>query len=233
VHVHQISPGQLELDQRNTHYLRDVLRLKVGAELELFDDVGQAASARIIEVTPRQIIVEIEQARTIQAASWQWSIASAVPKSSRADWMVEKLSEFGAASWIPLITARSVVHPESSNKTDRWQRIAEESARQCGRNTVMRIEPLEPLAQVVQRCSESSLQGFCLHPGGRAVSEALTGAAHQSHAMFFIGPEGGWTTEELELMRAAQIHPFALAATILRIETAAIAVAAIAQMHAM
>jgi 16S rRNA (uracil1498-N3)-methyltransferase len=230
VHVQQLAAGRIEMDQRNSHYLRDVLRMKIGSELELFDDSGQTAAGRVAEITSDAVIVEADSPRSAVPVGFQWTIASAVPKSNRADWMVEKLSEFGAAGWIPLITTRSVVHPEASNKSQRWQRIAEESARQCGRSGVMRIEPLTPLEELFRRCATPPAIGLCLHPGSTPVSQTLANLSPTQHPIFLVGPEGGWTDAELQNMQSAGIGQFALAATILRIETAAIAVAAIAQM---
>jgi 16S rRNA (uracil1498-N3)-methyltransferase len=230
VHVSQLTAGRIDLDQRNTHYLRDVLRMKIGSELELFDDAGNTAQARVAEITAQVVAVDADHPQRIIPNAFQWTIASAVPKGNRADWMVEKLSEFGAAGWIPLVTARSVVHPEASNKSQRWQRIAEESARQCGRSGVMQIEPLTPLQQIFQRCATPPAVGFCLHPVATPISQALANLSPLQHPIFLIGPEGGWIEAELQDMQIAGIGQFALAATILRIETAAIAVAAIAQM---
>ena len=83
------------------------------------------------------------------AREFTWTVASAVPKGPRADWMVEKLSELGATAFVPLQTARSVAMPSGSGKLDRWSRLAAEAAKQCGRPGVMRIEPLTPVADVI------------------------------------------------------------------------------------
>lgn len=217
------------MDARNSHYLRDVLRMKVGAELELFDGAGQTAMGRIVEINSQSVSVEAEAPRLRIARGFHWSIASAVPKGNRADWMVEKLSEFGADEWIPLMTERSVVHPEGTGKNQRWQRIAEESARQCRRAGVMQVGSLTSLTEMIQNAVGENRIGFCLDPTGSPISQALADWKIEQRAIFFVGPEGGWSEKELEQMELAGIEKFALATNILRIETAAIAVAAIAQ----
>src|SRR5687767_15989799 len=79
-----------------------------------------------------------------------WTIAAAVPKGDRADWMVEKLSELGVEEFIPLASARSVVLPEGRNKRERWVRIATEAAKQSRRGGVMRVGELTPVAEALK-----------------------------------------------------------------------------------
>jgi 16S rRNA (uracil1498-N3)-methyltransferase len=160
--------------------------------------------------------------------NFSWSVAAAVPKGERADWMVEKLSELGADAFIPLITARSVVHPEGRGKRGRWQRLATESAKQSRRAGVMRIGELTRLEDAVALAVASG-GGWYLstaddaQPASNAVGEAAPGAALH----LFIGPEGGWTQQELDAMNSAGLKPVRLMGTILRIETAAVAAAAV------
>ncbi len=153
------------------------------------------------------------------------TIASAIPKGERADWMIEKLSELGVARLVPLKTERSVVHPEGKNKFERRRCIATESAKQSHRTGTMQIDPLTPLADLLS--SESFPLALYLSPEAPAtLLECLK--PKPSDCLLLIGPEGGWTPGEIDLFARSQIHPARLAGTILRIETATIAAAAIA-----
>ncbi len=249
--VPSLTPGRVVVDADEAHHARNVLRLEVGATVELFDATGQAASARVTSVEP-QFACEVTEVRRASPRV-QVHVASAVPKGDRADWMVEKLSELGVTSWTPLRTARSVVHPSGTGKLDRWKRIAVESAKQSRRAGVMEVRELADSGNLVfgqafvlstregskalgamieaedregeapaepmrMRESEASVVA---HPHGSA------GASPSHQITLLIGPEGGWTDEELSSFASRGVVEASLTDTILRIETAAVVAAAI------
>jgi 16S rRNA (uracil1498-N3)-methyltransferase len=140
--------------------------------------------------------------------------------------MVEKLSELGVEVFLPLISARSVVVPAGRNKAERWNRLAIESAKQSRRAGVMRIEPITALSAALASASPGIVfsTGTDAPPLREVVNRVAT-----DRLTVFIGPEGGWTDEEAELFRAAALTPASLGRTILRVETAALAAAAVVQ----
>lgn len=221
--VEQVSVGRVTLDARQSRHARDVLRLTIGETVEVFDTAGRRAAGRIVSVEP---VVEIEIASVEQATprAREIVIASAVPKGDRADWLVEKLSELNVTTWIPLRTARSVVHPEGTSKFDRWRRIAEESAKQCGRDGVLKIEPLRAFDQIL---SVQCYSGFIRMIASLSVDACRLGVGVGGSAIVLVGPEGGWTDDELAQAREAGWASVTLGSTILRIETAAVVAAAI------
>jgi 16S rRNA (uracil1498-N3)-methyltransferase len=232
VHVRKVDSGEIELDDASAHHITRVLRLPAGSEVELFDDAGAVASATIATLEPR-VTVRVEQIRSAAGNVSEITIASAVPKGERADWMVEKLSELGCARWIPLASARSVVLPEGRNKRERWMRIAVESAKQSRRAGVMQVEELTKLADAVEEVQSSDAFFLSTDPEARSIVEALGAtvtrpASGAAKWVLFIGPEGGWTDEEIELFRRSNIHGLKLTDTILRVETAAVAAATVA-----
>lgn len=240
IHIPVVRVGDVPLDANEAHHARTVLRLTNGSAVEVFDDAGNAASATLVFDGPRATLARIERidVATVdagEAAGLRWSVAAAVPKGERADWMVEKLSELGCGAFIPLATARSVVLPEGRNKRDRWSRIAAESAKQSRRRGVMRIEELTPLAGLVQQVanagtalSDGPRRGWFLSTGRSAVpARAAINAGFADPFFLAIGPEGGWTSEEEGILSAAGLTPVGLTPTILRVETAAVAAAAI------
>lgn len=221
--------GRVPLDPGQTKHARDVLRLADGTTVEVFDDRGASATGRLVLSDDRRAIVEVEQINEPQpGAQAQITVASAVPKGERADWMVEKLSELGVAAFVPLAAERSVVLPEGKGKRERWIRIATESAKQSRRAGVMRIDPLKRVSDLLA----GNPHGFVLstEPGASSIIQTLDrGAAGER--VLFIGPEGGWTAAEMDAFRAAQIQPVRLTDTVLRVETAAIAAAAVVLLH--
>lgn len=228
VHVSQVSPGELPLEPAQAHHLRDVLRLDVGDEVEAFDDAGWTAVARVA-LTAGGVVLHAETVREPQAPLLDWTIASAVPKGNRADWMIEKLSELGTPRFVPLAAQRSVVLPEGAGKRGRWQRLAEESAKQSRRSGVMRIDDLTDARAYAQQVRSD---GWYLStaPTARPAHVAIRQFIEQSRPPqlnLLIGPEGGWTDAEIAAFDAAGLTGVHLGATILRIETAAVAAAAI------
>jgi 16S rRNA (uracil1498-N3)-methyltransferase len=150
------------------------------------------------------------------------TLASAVPKNERADWLVEKLSELGVARWVPLKTARSVVHPAGTSKYDRWRRIAIESAKQSRRAGVMEIGELVP----VDSLGFESATPFLLST--REGSRPLASSLPKGPILLLIGPEGGWTEAELSGLVARGAIEASLTPTVLRLETAAVVAAGVA-----
>jgi 16S rRNA (uracil1498-N3)-methyltransferase len=266
--------GRIDLAGPQAHHLRDVLRLTAGAIVEVFDDSGTWGRGRIVSVTPVGVSVEVDEIARAVANGPRLTIAAAVPKGARADWMIEKLSELGVDALVPLSTRRSVALPRGSVKHDRWRRLAAESAEQSARTGVMRIESLTELSILLERAKAagsalwrlsldeeavSILQLITPSPGtpGEGWGEGLLRNATQDPhpdplpeyrergkeappsrmglawlpgvLTVFVGPEGGWSPEEVEAFRAAGSMPVRLTRTILRVETAAVAAAAIIQ----
>src|SRR5262245_29422134 len=115
VHMARLVPGRITLSQADTHHVRDVLRLRVGDSVELFDDAGASSTSRIVRSDAQ--VVEVEVGAIGSASdSRQLVIAAAIPKGERADWMIEKLCELGVTHFVPVIASRSVVVPAGRNK---------------------------------------------------------------------------------------------------------------------
>lgn len=230
VHVSRVAPGEIPVDAAQARHVRDVLRLEAGATVEVFDDTGGVGRGELV-FAGRDVLVYVTHQTDPASASAgpEWTIAAAVPKGERADWMVEKLSELGTAEFQPLAADRSVVLPEGRNKRDRWARIAIESAKQSRRAGVMRIGELTRVDDAIAAVHRSGDIGWCLStaPGARPVTEAIASVPAGSPITAFIGPEGGWTDDELSRFAAAGFNAVRLADSVLRVETAAIAAAAL------
>ena len=228
IHTSLLHSGELILSEREAHHARDVLRLAAGDDVELFDDAGAVARATITSCDTRGVVVRVGEVTTApDAGAIRLTVAAAVPKGDRAEWMIEKLSELGVERFIPLAAARSVVLPEGRNKRERWTRLATESAKQSRRRGVMRIDELTKLDDALR---EATSAGACWHLAtiGEAspVLELLASTPPPSLTAF-VGPEGGWTEEEAARFVESGSRGVRLTASILRVETAAVAIAAI------
>ena len=217
--------GPVRLDPAEAHHARDVLRLGHGAAVEVFDDAG-AVGAGVLQFRGDEVAVLVERAEAAAGGVIPLTIAAAIPKGERADWMVEKLSELGVTAFVPLAAARSVVLPEGRGKRGRWNRIATEAAKQSRRAGVMRIAELTTVADALRGVGAAwflSTELADAVPAMQAVRVLDAGAPLTA----FIGPEGGWADAEQQEFVAAGATPVRLTPTILRVETAAVATAAV------
>jgi 16S rRNA (uracil1498-N3)-methyltransferase len=221
----QVSPGRIELGSAEAHHLRDVLRLTVDAEIEVFDQKGNRARARIVSSSSDTVTVEVVELLPAQSSDFSLTIAAAIPKGPRADWMIEKLSELGVDMFIPLATARGVVLPRGDGKHQRWMRLASESARQSARAGVMKIEPLTELSALLAQTKADQLAYLSLEASSEPIVEFLRDGP--TALTLLVGPEGGWTAEEVAEFHKAGVPSLSLTQSTLRIETAAIAAAAV------
>jgi 16S rRNA (uracil1498-N3)-methyltransferase len=227
--VPKASVGRMELTGPQAHHLRDVLRLAAEEKIEVFDRTGARGSGAIASVNPASITLEIDQVCPPPPQRLSLTIASAIPKGSRADWMIEKLTELGVDIFIPLATERSVVLPRGASKSDRWRRLAQEAAEQSARAGVMQIDALTQLPRLLDHIAAAQIPAWYLAPDEKAdpilrLIERLPPAL-----VLLIGPEGGWSPAEISLFHDTTIPPLRLTSTILRVETAAVSAAAIIQ----
>lgn len=206
------------LDGAEAHHLLHVLRATVGLQVELFDGRGTRVAARVARVAKREVELALLDS-VVTPAPPPLVLACAIPKGDRAQWLVEKCVELGVTTLIPLVTARSVVHPHIG-KRDKWNRIGIEACKQCRRDFLLVIESPTPWIELV-----SSRGGWMLH----ADAESHRPDRGSRPGTIAIGPEGGWTSEEVQLARDAGWQLVHLPGHTLRVETAALAAATIAQ----
>jgi 16S rRNA (uracil1498-N3)-methyltransferase len=212
--------GLAILEGDEARHLIRVRRVAVGELVELFDGRGTAYRARVESLGRDRAVLTIEEpAEADRTPRFSLTLATAVPKGERFDWLVEKATELGVARLIPLVTERSVVDPRSA-KLDRLRRLIVEASKQCRRNRLMDLEPPKAWNALVVSATETSR--LIAHPGGPGMVSAglLPGSGS---AILAIGPEGGFAEGEVARAVEAGWRPVGLGSTILRIETAALA----------
>lgn len=218
LHVSSLQAGENILSPEEAHHLRNVLRLQVGDEVEIFDDGGQVAGGRITVCDAGRVAVLAEE--LVKRVGSGITIASAIPKGERADWMVEKLSELGVDRFIPLACEHSVVVPAGKNKLERWWRLAVESAKQSRRAGVMQIGEVSTPDAVIK------IGGVTAYGSTGAGAVALHQLLPRAE-LLLIGPEGGWSDAELQQFQQCNCIGVRLTTTVLRVETAAVVGAAL------
>jgi 16S rRNA (uracil1498-N3)-methyltransferase len=219
-----LSPGPVIIEGSEAHHLSAVCRLRPGDVVCLFNGDGREYPAEVSEIGKRSVELVVQSIKAPQREHlFSLEIAAPLPKGDRAQFLIEKLTELGVTAFTPLQTARSVVHPRET-KLDKLDRYVIEASKQCGRNVLMKIGPLTTWASFVGRAGLPEYK-LIAHPGEQA---NLPGRALPADCVAAVGPEGGFTDEEVELAQAAGWTTISLGPRILRVETAALALALLA-----
>jgi 16S rRNA (uracil1498-N3)-methyltransferase len=217
-----LAVGPFTLEGPEARHLATVSRIRAGDAVCLFNGDGLDYHARVVSITKRDVDLDIVSSEaTNRELSWNIQIAAALPKGDRAQFLIEKLTELGVARFVPLLCRRGVVQP-NEGKREKLQRYVIEASKQCGRSVLMEIAEPRTLSDYC-RSVEGGVRWFA-HPS--AANQASLAAATSVAAM--VGPEGGFTDEEVAEALAAGWTPVGLGAPILRVETAAIVLAALA-----
>ncbi|MEW6440978.1 MAG: 16S rRNA (uracil(1498)-N(3))-methyltransferase [bacterium] len=217
------------------HYVCEVLRMRRGDPLVLFDGSGWQYAAVLLDVTSRLARVGILERVPGKADSPLWLLlAVGLLKAQKMDLVIQKASELGAAEICPVAAARSVpVLPSerSEPRLRRWRKIAEEASRQSGRASVAEIRPVSSLDETLTRRPEVDL-GLLFTASAPSNLGLPAGAQTRSpprRILLLVGPEGGFTAQEEAAALAAGFVAAGLGPRILRAETAAILAVALAQ----
>ena len=218
----QLAGDAATLTGPEAHHLVKVMRASVGDEITLFDGRGNELAARITAVSRSEVLLAILSQRQVnRELPFSLALGVALPKGERQRWLVEKLVELGATRLTPLTTQRGVAQPTSS-ALERLQRAVIEACKQCGRNRLMQIDDPRSLGEFAAGEAPSTLR-LIAQPGGAA----LEGRWQRGRdVVAAIGPEGGFTDEEVATAYAAGWEAVGLGERVLRVETAAIAMAA-------
>lgn len=213
-----------------------VKRIEIGEEVELLDGVGGRATGLVAEFGGSKkyptVRVQVQRVVNEPPPPRMVEVWSALPKGERAGEMVDQLSQVGVWSWRPLRCRRGVTGPRDA-KMERLGRIAIESAKQCGRSWVMRIDEeagIEDAAELAVAGADASRgvvrpRVWFADVGGESVLGVV--AKMGGSVRVLVGPEGGWAPEEVDLFKAAGIGSVRLGSNVMRIETAGVVAGAV------
>lgn len=212
-----VQHASIKLDPRQVNYLGNVLRLREGAELLVFDGSSGEWLARIREAGKKRIELSVDRnMREPENIPDIW-LAFAPVKRTQTDWLVEKATEIGAAKLIPVITQRTIAERV---RLERLEAIAIEAAEQCGRTRLPQIADPVPLPRFLGSRDPRRTLYFADETGGDRAEQAFKSGA----SVILTGPEGGFTEEERAIIRASdRAVAISLGPRVLRAETAALA----------
>lgn len=226
----KIDASTIVIDTEDVNHIRKVLRMNIGDKLNVCDSSGWDYEAEITSITEKNIICAIVQKRKSDTEpDLEVVLYQALPKASKMEYIIQKTVELGINKIVPVSTSRCVVKIENKKdgekKQSRWQKIAESAAKQSGRGIIPEIsvpisfdEALEDLAAydlsfVPYECEENN-----------TVKNELKNISSKKKVSFIVGPEGGFSSLEIEKLKQKGINTVTLGRRILRTETAGEAV---------
>jgi 16S rRNA (uracil1498-N3)-methyltransferase len=217
----------VSLPEETVHYLKNVLRLKNGEQIIVFNGRGGEYSG-VIEITKKNIILHIKQFDPIERESpLQIALAQAISHAEHFEIALQKATELGVQRIIPLLTARTqgVDTQRLDKKIIRWNNILRSACEQSGRNRL----PILEMPQTIENLLENLFQGtqIFLEPTAEQSFASLSNV--EMPLTLVIGAEGGFTNDEIKLLKERDFIGIRVGARILRTETAAIAVIAACQ----
>jgi 16S rRNA (uracil1498-N3)-methyltransferase len=220
-----INGKTLIIRGEEAHHIKDVIRLGVGDRFLGFDGKGNTYTLRIVKLK-NYIEAEIEKITAKEFNMPKILLACALPRKNKIEHIIEKATELGVAEIIPVITARTIVKVSDKDrpaKVKRWEKIALEASKQCARNTLPRIyEPVKfkEAVKIINDLGYKKKIIPCLCEGSRYLNEVVPRGAEG--AAVVIGPEGGFTEEEIGIAKAIGFETVSLGPLILKVDTACI-----------
>jgi 16S rRNA (uracil1498-N3)-methyltransferase len=202
-------------------HLSQVLRVKPGESITVFDGLGRRTEAEVLTVSRDHVSLKIGDALTQPAPLPRITLAQAVPKGKNMDLIVQKAVELGVARVQPLVTRHTVVQP-GEGKSDKWRRVALEACKQCGQDTLPEVA--DPLPFDRWLATSGGTPGLkiiaSLAPGAEPLREVLHAHPGTTAATLLVGPEGDFSSDETSAALAAGFLPVSLGRIVLRVETA-------------
>jgi 16S rRNA (uracil1498-N3)-methyltransferase len=202
-------------------HLTQVLRIRAGETITVFDGHGRRAEAEVLATARDHVTLQIGETHTPPPTRPAITLAQAIPKGKNMDLIVQKAVELGIAAIQPLITRHTIVQP-GEGKSEKWRRTALEACKQCGQDQLPAIADPLPFDRWI--ANPSAAPGLkliaSLAPGARPLREILHAHPGTTAATLIIGPEGDFSPDETTAALAAGFLPATLGSIVLRVETA-------------
>lgn len=223
---------------QDAHHITNVLRMKVGDEIYVSDESGRGVVCCISGIGDDGVIADIVREEEDRELPVDITLYQSLPKGDKMEFIIQKCTELGVRRIVPVESSRCVVKLDAKTadkKVDRWQKLARSASEQSQRNAILEVAPVmswkEAIREAETACNaqKSVLRAvICFeHESGTGTLKSLLEASGSLKSVsVFVGPEGGYTDEEVEQATAAGITPISLGRRILRTETAGMALAA-------
>lgn len=208
-------------------HLAQVLRIRVGDTVTVFDGCGKSAIATVHSAAKDHVALLLGETTDATPIRPAITLAQAIPKQKNMDLIVQKAVELGVTSIQPLVTRHTIVHP-GDGKADKWRRIALEACKQCGQNTLPTIADPLPFDRWLGHHDAGTSPAAplkviaSLAPGSKPLRDWLEDHPNPTEVTLLIGPEGDFSPEETQAALASGFHPASLGSIVLRVETASL-----------
>jgi 16S rRNA (uracil1498-N3)-methyltransferase len=226
-----ISPvdGKFLLNREYRKRLVKVMRLKAGDELQV-GARGKQYICKIENIQPESICLQIVREIPTETPALKITLAQAIMKGDRFEWLIEKATELGVAEIFPLITERTVIRPaHPAEKIQRWNEIAEQAAGQSENSYPVVVHSPQNLSSFLMLSTTAGLKLLLHENEGRTPLRQILQSYDGNHIMIIVGPEGGWSEEESRQIEGCGFARIHLGPRILRAETAGLVVTALLQ----
>ena len=221
----QILDDIILISGEEKHHIVNVLRLKPNEHVRIFDGYGNEYLARLQHFNSDNVVAGILEHRQIPPPKPYVTLLQGLPKFDKFEQIVQKTTELGVSEIVPVLCQHSVPKLKrdvSFKRVSRWQRIANEASKQCGRIYLPKVKEITKFNEC---CTELNFDVSLIlweEEQQLGLKSILTQNAHAERVSLFVGPEGGFSPEEVNIAIAAGAIPVTLGANILRTETAAI-----------
>jgi len=229
----RIENGMLKIEGDEVKHIRKVLRLRAGDEIVVFDGLGREVEGTIVEEGLSSVVIRVQNIISSKKDSpLEVTLAQSLLKGEKMDYLIQKATELGVKKIIPFFSSRSVPLLEKSRRLirhHRWDKIAGEASKQCGRGSVPKVESLQEYSDMLQIASTENLRLILWERGEIRLKEVLERSKEKKKIFFVIGPEGGFNQLEVDEAKRAEFIPVHLGRRILRAETASLCLLSILQ----
>lgn len=233
-------PGELTeaiaITGGDAHHLAHVMRAQIGDAITVVDAAGQAAEMVVTALTRDVVHLRMQRVLPAETEGREVVLVQALLKGEKMDFVVQKAAELGTACVCPIVTEHVVVRYDAKKaaaKAARWQKIADEAAKQCGRRMLMRVAPIVSLTELLRDPAyigaADTATVFCYEQEERQSIRMVLCGTEARRVTLIVGAEGGFSPAEAAAVTAAGGQPVSLGHRILRAETASLTALAVTQ----
>ena len=220
----------------DAHHLANVMRAQIGDAITVVDAAGQAAEMVVTALTRDAVHLRMQRVLPAETEGREVVLVQALLKGEKMDFVVQKAAELGTACVCPIVTEHVVVRYDAKKaaaKAARWQKIADEAAKQCGRRMLMTVAPIVSLTELLRDPAyigaADTATVFCYEQEERQSMRMVLGGTEARRVTLIVGAEGGFSPAEAAAVTAAGGQPVSLGHRILRAETASLTALAVTQ----
>ncbi len=241
-----VKGEKIYVEKEESHHIVDVMRLREGDAVTVFDGTGKEYRGTIASTENKRVIIDVTDVNSVsKKQTVSISLAQAIPKKDKMDLIIQKATELGVEEILPVESARTVVKPKGERrqrKIERWQKIVVEASKQCGRTELPKVREIvrfDAILDYIPKCdlvimpslSKKAISLKSVLPPKADQPQAEENVTKPKKILVIIGPEGGFSEDEIARAAEKGAVLVSLGNLTLRSDTAAIATLSIINYH--